>query len=697
MAYGFQLIEKILSMRKAIFAFVFLLLQNFVLNAQWTLNGPYGGSVFSLQANTNYFFAGTANGIFRSADGQNWSESGLQKKSVGSIAVCGSTVFAGVTGYGVYKSNDNGTNWILSSNGLNDLNFSMLFCSSAGIFNSAPDGVYFSSDNGNSWTFANNGIPSTYVIYSFAQVGSTVFGGTYGMGLYKSTNNGGNWTSVGGGFPSTSFVYSLLAIGNTVYAGTSSGVMKSTDGGQNWSASNNGFPSGMWATQLATVNNVLYAGTYSEGIYVSGDGGNNWTAMNNGIPDLPLSTGLPHNYPRVSSVYADANRILAGTWNGMYHSVSGSNNWTEASNGIKSVGITGLSANTAAVFAGSEFTGMYVSMDHGSTWSRKNTGLASFDVMCVHTATSATYIGTLNDRGYATFDNGDNWINKSNGLSSDPKIIRSDTSNGKVFAVTRGAQFTPQKLFQTTNNGNTWIEIPTGFTSNYTSLYVSGADIYVGTDTGKIYFTNNNGGNWSLVNSNLPAATISEMLKSSGKIFAATGAGLFESSNNGASWNSITNGIPSDTISDVMSANGMLYAAVPGYGVYTSSNNGSSWSTFNNGLSDFTVEELAYDGAAVYVSTISGVYAFAVSSNIIPIAQATVSVFPNPSTGAVIIHDLKPASYTIEVYDVEGKLLFNEKGNFSGSKALNLNLAKGVYFIRISDSKGSRHSKVVIE
>lgn len=200
-------------------------------------------SIRELYANGNTVFAGTSDGIFKSSDnGNSWTrfnngiepiycnsiysinsnfyagfgtEYGLgglylsQNEGVtwnsiiGNINSCqifemtvkGNTIFAYVNGSGIWKSLDNGINWIRSNNGLpyNVLSFRGDIISNDGqnIYCVISGNIYKSSDEGNNWFLYNNGIGSNpnYITSN----NSKVYAGC-SQGLYLSLNSGGNWS-----------------------------------------------------------------------------------------------------------------------------------------------------------------------------------------------------------------------------------------------------------------------------------------------------------------------------------------------------------------------------------------------------------------------------------------------------------------------------------------------------------------------
>ena len=86
----------------------------------------------------------------------------------------------------------------------------------------------------------------------------------------------------------------------------------------------------------------------------------------------------------------------------------------------------------------------------------------------------------------------------------------------------------------------------------------------------------------------------------------------------------------------------------------------------------------------------------------VEVANEGIKVFPNPSSGNVIVtFDVINANTSIEVYNMEGKLVMKKPNLVQADKTVNLdlsNVAKGAYFIQVlSNDKGILNKKIIIQ
>ena len=73
----------------------------------------------------------------------------------------------------------------------------------------------------------------------------------------------------------------------------------------------------------------------------------------------------------------------------------------------------------------------------------------------------------------------------------------------------------------------------------------------------------------------------------------------------------------------------------------------------------------------------------------------TIKIYPNPSTGQFTIHCLTATAKNLDIYDMFGKLVFHTIIN-SKQETINLNIAKGIYFLKLSDGTDSYRKKLII-
>ncbi len=148
--------------------------------------------VNALLTNTSgHLFAGTNSGVFRTTDnGNNWIDMGLTGKFIQRLAISASgIIFAGATS-GIYRSTDNGISWTQTS--LINTSIGAIAINSLGhVFAGTRDGggILRSTDNGNNWTQINNGLNHLNIFSLQINSNGYIFAGTIGGGVYSSINS----------------------------------------------------------------------------------------------------------------------------------------------------------------------------------------------------------------------------------------------------------------------------------------------------------------------------------------------------------------------------------------------------------------------------------------------------------------------------------------------------------------------------
>ena len=249
------------------------------------------------------------------------------------------------SGSGLYKSEDGGLTWKISTTGLpQDDIWGLAFSGNtllAVAQKSASGHVFASSDGANSWSvIGDSRIAATFSwrLWVAPGDGRTVFIQGYARGISRSRDGGSNWMPIMKGLPMDSndeLAVQCLAFdpidGNIMYAGTGAfvggghGVYKSIDGGATWSASNDNMLDNR-ITAIATVPTrpqTIYAGSDAGEFFESADGGKTWDEL---TQNLPLAESDRNEFREIIVDSAGAVYVLEQNI-GVLVSLDGGANW----------------------------------------------------------------------------------------------------------------------------------------------------------------------------------------------------------------------------------------------------------------------------------------------------------------------------------------------------------------------------------
>lgn len=274
-----------------------------------------------------------------------WITNGPAGQEIGSLAVSGTSIFAGSFANGLYVSTNNGGSWSSVSNGLTGAaTVNALLVNGSTIYlGTFASGAYQSTNNGSTWTPVS-GISSSAIVYKFAASGSIIAAATDG-GVVISTNGGTTWNTMNNGLEGYYNTHALAFKGDTIFAGTDNGLSYTTDTGANWNATS----LSAVVSAITIADSTIFVGCIDGGgVYRSGNGGS-WTAINNGLP-------LEED---VSSFLADGSTLYMAGGGGIFFTTNNGASWDSIATGQNDISVSG--ANSLALSG----TTLFVGTDNG--------------------------------------------------------------------------------------------------------------------------------------------------------------------------------------------------------------------------------------------------------------------------------------------------------------------------------------------
>jgi len=267
--------------------------------AQWQqVNCPNNPWItnFSLYGTT--ILAGSnEKGLYKSIDeGLNWvqSDSGLPENApVKAITYFDGDFYAGIDGgvsadYSVFRSTDNGETWF-SIGWFSETVLSMVVKDQKVFVSFLDTGIKYTTDKGNSWVDAGLSGKRVRSLVTFDQY---LFAGYWGV--YKTTNDGVTWDTTG---LSDKYIYDLDYSQGSIYAATSNGMYSSSDDGLNWNKIFTGGQTTKLVIGVKVINGYIFAATQHDGIFQSTDNGVNWSNIGEGLTSSILySVDASNNY-----------------------------------------------------------------------------------------------------------------------------------------------------------------------------------------------------------------------------------------------------------------------------------------------------------------------------------------------------------------------------------------------------------------
>ena len=241
----------------------------------------------------NSIIAGTSNGIYKSTDdGLNWFEKnkGISSSSVNQVIISKNGNIFTSTGLYILRSTDHAETWAYKSNGLPTYKTIESLASNRENYIFAADlhyGIYRSSNEGENWMQIHNGLPldtvnnSIMACFAFNSI-SKIFAVTSLGDNYESLDNGDNWVKMNLSLTSDLVTAFALNSQGHLYAGTANGkVLESADNGESWLQKD--ILTIFRINGLAVNSNDELFAYASDGVYRSVNDGASWIQINSGL------------------------------------------------------------------------------------------------------------------------------------------------------------------------------------------------------------------------------------------------------------------------------------------------------------------------------------------------------------------------------------------------------------------------------
>ena len=560
---------KVLIYCKKIFLVVFIsaviLLQlNNSSFAQWeVMNGPYGGTIFTLNKMDNWIFAGTPMGIFRSSNnGRVWDRVlTFRDKTVRTIVNDGKNIIARSL-KSFFRSTSSGTTWSEINNGINAENVYGMFVFSNEIYAAEKKNLFRLDLNTETWTKVAAEIPNNEAVQSFCANGTYIFVLTTSGNIYRIKKAEGNWEKVLSGYYSR---YDNVFFVNSgeIYFASNKGLLKTLDNFSTYTILNS-----ISCNCVTVKDNFILTGSFGSGLSVSIDNGSSWN-------DIRLI-----NEKYYSVLISDRTFFAGAFMGGVWLSEDNGSEWINSSRGIDIPFISNIILMDKKLLCCGEGIGVYQSVNGGYEWTESNKGLNTASTNLFSIFNSKLFLGTAKGV-YVSNDQGVTWETANVSLPQNFNVnYFMNYDNKYLYAGGNG-------LHYTTNDGRSWVNCLENLppSTEVMSIFKSDKKVIIGTKDG-IFSCELPGSPWERVKSDMKKqAEINSLVKISDFILATTLSGIYSSPDMGINWGMIKNSF-ADYGKLIALDNYLIYTK----GMNVSADNGRTWKSHGEDLKDYITE-----------------------------------------------------------------------------------------------------------
>ena len=204
--------------------------------------------------------------LVTSGEADNWQRHEMQGGNVINLYADGSRWYVMDIEKPPHYSDDSGKSWKPVLINLDQAFRSITKTSNGHLLASNRTGIYRSVDNGENWILDKENMH----VWNFAQNSKGyLFASVYGQGMFISLDNGNNWQNINHGFGENPIrlAWSILVSNDVLYiAAFDRGFFQSFDNGESWQSMNNGLNKQMALSLHQSPDGTIYGGT-STGIY----------------------------------------------------------------------------------------------------------------------------------------------------------------------------------------------------------------------------------------------------------------------------------------------------------------------------------------------------------------------------------------------------------------------------------------------
>lgn len=355
-----------------------------------------------------------------------------------------------------------------------------------------------------------------------------------------------------------------------------------------WKQNTNGLYGGP-ILQLLNFNEKIIAGTWG-GLYISTDNASNWKPANNGLTNLSIN----------DIIFVDNTLYVTTNGGGVYYSTNEGSKWIPIN--LSQVTLTRMVSVGSKIYALSNIGDLYSITKEGGVPIKIPASIT--DTYSLVGSGSKLFLGAKEGL-FTSSDGGATWI-----ISSLTNTINSLNFSGSVMVAWTSVNVNNNYLSRTfisTDGGSTWTQ--TTLSGGYYSVAQVADKILVG-DSYSAYISADSGLSWMEM-PGLPA--IQCFTSNKNGYYAGTYSGL-QRSTDGDHWQEANKGITNSYVFDIAVKNNKVFTASVDH-FYTSADAGATWSALPGSLPyGYVVHSVAISGnnllagygTKAYISTNNG-------------------------------------------------------------------------------------------